>query len=560
MKLIPTQEQQDIVQAVTDGKSIKVSASAGSSKTTTLVMVAEALVRPMLYLTFNKAMADEAKEKFPGWVEVRTTHSLAYQAIGYKYQEKLKRPMGAYVNVCGTASEVAKFFKIRPMEYLEGKWITSAAIGYAVISTVKAFECSDDSKIDSSHVSMYALSTKRRESFGKDFIREYCAVVLKNAKALWELRTNLKSKVLAEHDTYLKLYQLSKPDLSNYDVLMVDEFQDTNMCVVDIVKRQKGQVVIVGDPSQAIYQFRGAINALDNFDYPAYSLSKSFRFGQAIADLGVAITGRQGMLGWEKLDTQVKSVADDCEFPEKYTAIYRTNTGMLLDAVQAISEGKTVNIISDIRDFTALIDSALALKAGDKKGVKHSSLLVYDTWNELVADVDWASGELQRVVDMIKDNSVFRILGLLKSHRNTDNPDVTFLTAHKSKGLEYDNVVLGGDFPSIYDNKGAKRELPIAETNLMYVAATRAKQKLYTCAELEERVLEHKYEISVNDMYLLSGEAGLSFVDEIEEKHVADFAKMCNDDPNFDDSLQMAVEDGFDTNNLPLSVMLMPSV
>ena len=485
-----TQEQIDIIQAVVDGKSIKISAQAGSSKTTTLVMAAEAVVKPMLYLTFNKAMQEEARNKFPSWVEVRTTHSMAYSAVGYQYQSKLKRPMGHYVNVAGTASEVAKFFKISPLEYQEGKWLTSASIGYAVLATVRAFECSDSDVLSNEHISMFAVKAKRLDKKShKKTIDTYKKDVLRHSKALWELRVNLKSKVLAEHDTYLKLWQLSKPNLNEYDVLMVDEFQDTNMCVVDIVRNQNTQVVLVGDPSQSIYQFRGALNALDKFDYEAFSLSQSFRYGQDVADIGGAITGRSGMKGWEQLDTKVHSSEDTTStFPESYTAIYRTNSGMMIDAVEAIANGKSVNIVTDIRDFTNLIDSVLAIKAGDMKKVKHQSLLVYESWKELLTDLDWASSEVQRVCAMIKDNSVYKVLGLLKAHRNTPSPDITFVTAHKSKGLEYDNVVLGSDFPSIYDNKGARRDLPIAETNLLYVAATRAKYNLKTNDQVEERI------------------------------------------------------------------------
>ena len=46
-----------------------------------------------------------------------------------------------------------------------------------------------------------------------------------------------------------------------YKYLMVDEFQDTNRIQADIVRllsQQYGNVMVVGDDSQAIYSFRGA--------------------------------------------------------------------------------------------------------------------------------------------------------------------------------------------------------------------------------------------------------------------------------------------------------------
>ena len=51
---------------------------------------------------------------------------------------------------------------------------------------------------------------------------------------------------------------------SKYDYFMVDEFQDTNMLQLEIVRllvgegHQKGRLFVVGDPKQSIYRFRGA--------------------------------------------------------------------------------------------------------------------------------------------------------------------------------------------------------------------------------------------------------------------------------------------------------------
>lgn len=482
--VIPTQEQLDIIEHVKSGKDLKVVAIAGASKTSTLVMVANEVVKPILYMTFNKAMQEDARDKFPSWVEVRTTHSMAYQAVGYQYQSKLKRPVGRYLNVCGTASEVAKYFKVSPLEYIEGKWITSAAIGYAILQTVRNFEQSDSSEIGKSHISYAAFTGKDMKKMNS-IKKQYEKVVFEKAKALWALRVNTKSKILAEHDTYAKLWQLSEPDLSEYEIIMVDEFHDTNMCLVDVLKQQEVQKIVVGDPAQSIYQFRGAINALEEVDFPVLTLSKSFRYGQSVADVAQKITGNRKMFGWEELKTETRGT--DCrKFPETYTAIYRTNSAMLEDAVQKISEGKRVNIEADIRDFTNLIWSAIALKNGEMNKVKHTSLLVYDSWGDLQNDIEWASSEIQRVVAMIESGTVYKVVGFLKAHKNTDDPEITYITGHKSKGMEYPNVIIGDDFPSVYDDKGKKRELPEAERNLLYVACTRAKDLLIKSQSVED--------------------------------------------------------------------------
>lgn len=486
-QIVPTQEQLDIIQAAVQGKSLRIQASAGASKSTTLMMVAEKMVVPTLYIVFNKRMQEEANERFPGWVEVRTTHSLAYQAIGHKYRDKLKRPVGRYQNVCGTASEVARFFKISPIEYKKDKWITSAAIGYSVLATVRKFEHSAEKEITKDLVSSYALQDKNKDDV-KHIRQKYKDTVLKAAKELWLLRTNLKSPVLAEHDTYLKLYQLSEPDLSHYEMIMIDEAQDSNECVIDFLKDQQVQTLVVGDEKQAIYQFRGSMNALKEFNFQTMTLSKSFRYGPEVAKVARAITGVEKMFGWEKLDTKVVGSEDNFKMPDTYTAIFRTNSAMLQDAIVRISEGRKVNIESNLRDFIQLIESALSLQAGDMKKVKHHSLLVYEDWGGLKKDVEWVQGELQRVVKMIESRSVYHTLGVLKAHRNVSEPEIIYSTAHKMKGLEADNVVLGDDFMGIYNKDGELRKIPEAESNLLYVAATRAKKLLVLNSQVEEIV------------------------------------------------------------------------
>ncbi|PKS77787.1 UvrD-helicase domain-containing protein, partial [Klebsiella pneumoniae] len=89
------------------------------------------------------------------------------------------------------------------------------------------------------------------------------------------------------HDGYLKLYQLSHPNLSlRYQVILFDEAQDANPVTSDIVIRQRSRTILVGDVHQQIYLFRGANDAMNN---PRFSnadqlyLTHSFRFGPNVA-------------------------------------------------------------------------------------------------------------------------------------------------------------------------------------------------------------------------------------------------------------------------------------
>lgn len=490
MKIVPTDEQNKVVEMSKVHKALKISAYAGAAKTSTLVMVAEQHVVPSIMLTFNKSLADEAKSRFPSWCECRTVHSLAYATFGAPMRNKLSRPQGPYKNVAGTGTEIAKYFKTGDFTYLiqgerEGRRMKAGGVGVAIKETVARFEQSADTELGYKHVS----TTPCDQILLRDekAMRSYKYLVLSCAQKLWQLRTDLRSDVLATHDTYLKLYQLSKPDLSRFEVLYLDECQDVNAVVLDIFLRQKDKcrLYAVGDGFQNIYSWRGAMNAMLELDWPEVSLSKSFRFGQAIgnlADCVLALDGKKitSVKGWEKVDTKamLKHELPESVWDGQYTMLFRTNAALIFEAVDLLEAGKKVNLEIDVSDFTKLLDSAIELHRGNLPKVKHESLVQFASWEECGIEAEAVQGELFRVFNMVQNGSVYKILGVLSKHKNHANPDVILTTAHKSKGREFDVVILADDFPSPYNQQGEWVGLQDMERNLLYVALTRVKKIL----------------------------------------------------------------------------------
>src|SRR3977135_2642616 len=77
-RLPPTEEQDAILSKVkTSNTNFVINALAGTGKTTTLEMVqAVSKDQPVLYLAFNKKVADEAKDKFSCTTAVRTLNGM----------------------------------------------------------------------------------------------------------------------------------------------------------------------------------------------------------------------------------------------------------------------------------------------------------------------------------------------------------------------------------------------------------------------------------------------------------------------------------------------------
>ena len=288
------------------------------------------------------------------------------------------------------------------------------------------------------------------------------------------------------HDGYLKLYTDAMPRIRGYDALLIDEAQDLAPATVAIVQAQDGlQRIVVGDESQSIYGFRGAVNAMRLFGGKRLSLSQSFRFGPSIARIAnsvLAQSGRQLALQGLGGPSRVSFRAPDGD----YAFLSRTNAGAVLAAVESeaarvhFAGGLAAYLVERMRDAGLLARGQRRL-VRDAEFSRFSSLGALEAYGREIADV-----EILAVVGLVKQlgTDLERVLDDL-GRRAVEHPreaDFTVATAHKVKGLEYDNVALGPFFDwEEYvkrRDRGLTRDM-VEELNLLYVAATRARCTLF---------------------------------------------------------------------------------
>lgn len=483
--LIKSEQQLDILSNFSTSKISKINAGSGCAKTTTLTMIAEENDQRSLYIAYNKAMADEASHKFPPTVDCKTTHALAFGITGSALKHKLERPKGAYVNVCGTGKEVAMYFNIRHSSFR----VSPAMVGHLILETVNRFEYSADERIGFEHVPSQSLDVLKKIMVENKVSNTVIERELKNmkhkavscAKELWAMRIDTNSPIKCTHDTYLKLFQMRKIKLTNYQVIYLDEAQDTNDCVLDIIENQNCKIVLVGDEFQSIYQWRGSVNAMSKVDADYTGvLTKSYRFGQEIADIAnVILNGVFKIQGNEDKTSKVgRSRTVDRKKP--FTYLFRTNFAMLETALEIISRGIPVNIKINMQEMVRKLESARHLFDGELNKVSHPDILVYTCWEELQMDTH-NNSELARVRRIVEKDEYHSIINTLKNYKPSGNAHVTMCTAHSAKGLEWDQVILANDFPTAMkeiDSIPTYIGLCEQERNLLYVAATRAKVNL----------------------------------------------------------------------------------
>ena len=88
---------------------------------------------------------------------------------------------------------------------------------------------------------------------------------MRGANHVWSRMCDPNDVLPLGHDGYLKLWALSKPRIAA-DFILLDEAQDTNPVVLGVLQSQQAQLVYVGDRYQQIYEWRGAVNAMEQIE------------------------------------------------------------------------------------------------------------------------------------------------------------------------------------------------------------------------------------------------------------------------------------------------------
>jgi superfamily I DNA/RNA helicase len=447
MSFEPTQQQKEIVAEALKLEGLKIVAYAGAGKSSTLKLIAEALEgKKGLYLSFNKALAEEAKEKFPSSVACMTTHSLAFRAIKPRLAPSTKDFLDTHIT-----PRIPKKHK------------APSQLAWCTYHTIMKFCNSGDKEVTRDHTyNAYChenlVELLISEGRDEEDIDELRVEVVKLANTVWARIGNN----MITHDVYLKLFELVMSGTEiDCDYVLFDEAQDSNGVSLSIVKKFNKPTFVVGDPNQQIYEWRGSVDAMEEFGGQVKLLSKSFRFGPKVASLATRIL---------KLDHEIEGsdVADEIVFEgpttkEVEAVIGRTNRSVFDAAVALKQEGIAVRfpgaaaLKRDFEDLCAFLKGKRKTFKGFSNPKEFINQLERDP---LVIDSGW-------MIQYLSCQEQFKsALDSMAGARK----GVFCTTAHKAKGLEWDTVkVLASSWKSASEGEVMR---------LMYVAVTRAKKKL----------------------------------------------------------------------------------
>ena len=428
----PTPQQQAVIDTFLDneGDDIVVRAAAGAGKTSTLLALARRIQKyqpkkRIIYIAFNRSVADEARDKMPSNVEVRTADSISYAWVGQNFP-KLMDKYGSKTALT-YPKDVVNHLGIPEIKTIDedGKVVsmTPKQRASVVRKAIYNFTISDDKELGPQHFEMSP--------------DDVTPALLASAQRWWDDTKSPTGQMPFGFNHMKKLWSLSNPDLNSTssglkegaDVVFVDEFQDTNDVLGSVVSSQQNtQNVYVGDQNQAIYQFMGANDWLQKVDTEHdLPLTQSFRFGENIANIANKfLRFKEEHLKAPKTfrvegaGKNPGKIVERGSMEDADVVLVRSNAGAFGAVREELDRGRTVGVTKgfkkDLDDFISGIKwlQANPTTRGSRPSKMPEELQQFATWAEVLEEAaSGADAELSsKAKILIKDVEDIGVAGL----------------------------------------------------------------------------------------------------------------------------------------------------
>ena len=319
-------------------------------------------------------------------------------------------------------------------------------------------------------------------------------------------------KVDCSHDFYLKYFHilLASGDITYqpFDFILLDEAGDVNPVTAAIFELlPSNRKVAVGDQFQNIYSFNHTINYFKQAPASAvtFDMTQSFRVSDKIAP-----KIEQFCRSYMNPKANFKGVPASGTI--KSTAVItRTNAALIDHMIQLNEQGTPYGLVRSPKEIFRIPLMLCSLK--------YQSYVPDATYRHLQEHVDdWHEGtnireaykspimyiaslypgdfQLQQAIRLIVKHGkplIWDTYNLASAHYNSSQ-DIMLMTAHSSKGLEFDHVIIANDLNESISQvlTDIKSGVPITSIpnqqaellRLYYVACSRARVKLSNANQL----------------------------------------------------------------------------
>lgn len=501
----PTSQQLDFLSAlVNTSDNLTLLARAGTGKTSTILLGVDAYVsrypsHDVWVCAYNKSIADEVSGKLKSrgytWpkVQASTVHSAGWGLVKYAFRlsnddiednkvrniiyERVdnRRPdWQLYEQYTGQIMALVKYGKQGGVGFFDDMQIGDTRVWYELADHFDVNGIDDTSLMD-------------------DIVR--CAQSI--------YRASLDQTSVVDFDDMI-LFPLVKNLRVKFtkDLIFVDEAQDLSRARQALIRKfirpGSGRIVIVGDDKQAIYGFSGADsqalnNLTESMGARTLPLSVTWRCPRSVVKLAQTIvpdiTAAESAIEGEVL--HVSELPTDLTLGKDRDVVLCRNTAPLIGiAYKLIRQGTPCKVegrkigeglIQLVRRWKVTTTAQLTdrlevyrdreMQKAQAKGNEQKAMEVDDRVNTLLQIIAAVNGQGKTRTDDVVD---------FISNLFADGADhvVTLATYHRSKGREWDRVVLW-EHTSRCPSKGARQPWQKEqERHLCYVSWTRAKKTL----------------------------------------------------------------------------------
>lgn len=471
--MTPTEEQLAVVSAAQNSTdNLLVNALAGAAKTSTLILVAEALPETrILAICFNKKIATELASRLPDNCSAQTLNSVGHRTWAEACGRRLRVESGKTFTIMKEIIEALadpdeKNLAYASMAELMRLVNFGKQCGYIPTGTYldqpKAKRLMDDAEF-------FDHIDNDLSELEQDLIRE---VTLRSLAQSFQ--------GLIDYDDQILMPTVFMGAFPRYPLYLVDEAQDLSLLNHAMLRKMVGtrRLIAVGDPNQAIYGFRGAhedsMKVLgQSFSMKELTLSISFRCPREVVKHVRWKTPHMKFPDWAvegEISTLGSWRADDLD--ESAAIICRNNAPLFATAIRLLKNGRHAEI--DGRDMIATLTKIMR-KFGSSDLSAATVMDRIDAWAESqkAKTKERAHGSIDDKAECMR---IFQREGKTLSdalayadHISHLHSPLKLMTGHKSKGLEFDSVYF-------LDEKLVKKDGQ--DPNLRYVIQSRAKKTL----------------------------------------------------------------------------------
>jgi DNA helicase-4 len=500
-----------------EAKYILLKARAGSGKTEVLVQRTKRLLKSgiksneILLLAFNKNIANEMAERIgENFKNAKTFHSFAYSIVQPQNEILMDRKQLVFIqnlvnNEChqyhsinckdiGNDELTQQFYNFSPeyfVKYIRNR--SDISLSLEEMTNIKEkyiadfifehnLEAEDINLIDISDINLKKGSKEQREQFEenlntgfnkigktikklseKDIFNKMGFIpILKITEIILSFISNAKAKKLSPQDLSIKIDNYLHFNQETYSFLkfvnhIYSQYENSNKTdFQDLLIRATERI-----QEQNIHQLKHIfIDEFQDFSPLFYELIKK------IVNI--------------KKDINIFAVGDDWQGINGFAGAelkYFTNFD------QYFKNAKILSMLTNYRSKSTIVEFSNNILSGEKAIASQNGGEIINKFN--INDVINNLAKDKTLGIIVRSNYEKKELKLITK---TDN--VKILTAHKSKGLQYDEVIIWNKnqfiknqshkdniFFKIFEK--TDNEIIEEEKRLFYVAVTRAKDKLY---------------------------------------------------------------------------------